>query len=305
MGETMNYKILIAAALIAVGCLFLSNSVGLQLINEGGGDPEHIVELGDAFPGGRQSAPSETAAGNTAILSLAIGTDDINYRYWTVKVSISPYGTSSIKVQNVDLHFSNVKNIANSDIKFLANYQGTWLVPYTESDQMYIVDWTITSGSEFLASMTTYCRASPIPPVEIPENEQPDGDFTVNGQAVDSDDNVISNDGKLTFTFIPTKASSSISKVYIEVWEDGKQIDTVQLSKSSGSYTGSYSLPDYGFYTLKGYIQPISAASSPIQTLSIFMDNSGTDVDTGDLAPFIGVGLVIGGIMVISSSRRK
>jgi len=55
--------------------------------------------------------------------------------------------------------------------------------------------------------------------------------------------------------FVPTKNPEKITAVKVEVWKGSNLLKTVALSKTDGQYTGTYTLPSPGTYTLKGKIE--------------------------------------------------
>jgi hypothetical protein len=184
----------------------------------------------------------------------------------------------------------------------LAAYQGSWTVPFTTTDQLYRLSWSVKYGDTLLASTTSYCLAADGGEVD-PTDNVPDGTFTINGVSVETDTNIVTSDGKLTFSFAPTVAADNIGKVYIVVWNDVSETKTVELSKSGGVYSGTYALPDHGFYSVKGYILPADS-NVPVQALSIIMGNESGD-DGGDSYYLIGgVVMIVAGAFVLYISRR-
>jgi len=300
----MNYKLLIAAALIMVGFLFLSSAVGLQVLPDDGGSPppSPLQAVSEMYPGGDDDEPTVLEAGAAMNIRMVLAGKDTSASGWNVVVSIAPYPyTYSSTTPKVTLTFKAINMVQGSTgTLYLAEYQGAWTVPYSTEDQLFKVGWTVKSGSTLLATTTSYCKT--IGGADVPD-EIPDGTFTINGLPAGTDSNIVTTDGKLTFAFTPTQAADKIGKVYIEMWDDNTKVSTVELKASAGVYTGSYAIPDHGYYTLKGFVQP-TGSNVPVQTLSIFMDNPGNGSDTDSYYPLIGIVLIGGGAVVLFISRR-
>jgi hypothetical protein len=300
----MNYKLLIAAALILVGFIFLSSAVGLQVIRDPGepNEPSPLQAVSEMYPGGDDGSPTVLEAGTTVNIRMVLAARDTTYASWSIVASIAPYPyTYSSTTPKVVLTFKTFTTVAGSTGRlYLADYQGAWTVPYSTEDQLFRVQWTVKYNGDLLATRTSYCRT--IGGSDVPD-EVPSGAFTINGQAAGTDSNIVANDGKLTFAFTPSQAADRIGKVYIEMWDDNAKISTIELKASSGVYSGSYTLPDHGYYTLKGFIQP-TGSNAPVQTLSIFMDNPDDGSGTDSYYPWVGIALIVGGVTVFFISRR-
>lgn len=298
----MNFKTLIAIALMAVGLIFISGAFGLQVISQP--DSPASYSISETSPGGTASAPTEVESGKDVALRLSLTTTDTSYLSLVVKATIAAYPYDrNFQSKEVTLTYksaSSVNFVANSK---LVLYEGSWSVPFSTEKHEYKVSWMVIKGDVGYAQRKTYF-------VGVAADTQvagiPDGDFRINGRTVGTDTNIVTNDGKLTFTFTPTENASNIGSVYIEVWDGGSKVSTVQLIKSSETYSASYQLPGHGYYTIKGFIKP-SGDSVPVQTLSIYTGGSGDDGGADEYYPLIGVPLVAAGsiILFIDHKPRK
>ena len=91
----------------------------------------------------------------------------------------------------------------------------------------------------------------------------------------------------------------------VEVWKGGSQIQQVTLTKqSSGNYAGSYTLPGYGVYELKGYIE--WPDGNPLRKMSIMIDwNSDKGGGGISVNQIIGVACIIVGGSILLMERKR
>jgi len=101
---------------------------------------------------------------------------------------------------------------------------------------------------------------------EEEEPEPPDGYFTINGEKVTSDTEILVKNSEITIKFVPTENAENIKEVYCDIWKEAPLFKRVTLP--SPSYNTTYTLPEPGAYKLKGYIK-WTGSETPIKKLDI------------------------------------
>jgi len=222
--------------------------------------------------------------------------------YWNVKVTITRtsdntiiktinFGPPDSFQGNVDIegHFCSV-----------AIWEDTWTVP-SDIGVTYKFNWNVQvkdSNYNLIGTQTktTYAKTADI---------EPDGIFKINGIDASQTSSILVLDSTLSFEFIVTKNPDSITAVKIQVWKSGSRIQEVALTEQTSSrYTGSYTLPGYGVYELKGYVE--WSDGEPLRKMSIMIDWGSDKVERLiSINQFIGVVCIVAGISVIFLGRNR
>ncbi|RLG03524.1 MAG: hypothetical protein DRN61_04655 [Thaumarchaeota archaeon] len=210
------------------------------------------------YPGSEDSGnPTMLTPGQTVTLTVEVVHYDANLDvdvgnpfYWTANVEIKKLDGTLIDTVNLPEKSFSVGKDVQGHICNTVTFTGSWTVPSTEG-VTYSFTWKVDiydDNEEYLdtAEKTTYGK-TPL--------AEPDGYFEINGkQASETSTHIVFNP-TLSITFTPTKNPDKITAVKVEVRKDGSLTSTVSLTKSGGKYTGSYTLPSAGTYSLTGKIE--------------------------------------------------
>jgi len=255
-----NFRKALSLALIIIGIFLLASPVVLARFA--------TVIYAEKFwysfyPDGTVDDPTMLTPGETIQLKCELvyrdvyaGIDLPGIHYWIVEVTINPGG------QTIKLDYQ--ESIYHSEGRYTtAIFVSSWTVPSGECVS-YTFSWKVTLRDNNrnvydTKSTTTYARTIA---------EEPDGYFTINNKRADQQTTIIVLDPTLSLGFTATKNGEKITIVYVEVWKGGSKIGTVTLSGSNPTWTGTYALPDYGTYQLKGFYTWTGSAQ-PLQKMSI------------------------------------
>jgi len=259
------------------------------------------------YPGGSGSSPTIISAGSTITVSIKLvyydATLDVELpppTYWNVKVTITRTSDNTV-IKTIDFGLRDDTQggvLIDSHYCSVAIWEEPWTVPSADG-VTYRFDWHVevrdSSGSLLgTQTKTTYAKT--------PESE-PDGIFKVNGKDVSQTSKILALSPTLSFEFIATKNPSKITAVKVEVWRGSSKIQTVTLSKQTSSkYTGSYTLPSYGVYELKGYIE--WTGGNPLRKMSITIDWNSEKTGWININQIIGIALILAGGLLAISTRK-
>jgi len=267
----MQTKRLLSIGLIAVGILIATNIIPLTSIN-------YINIWVYLYPGSTDSnSPDMVTQGSTLTLTAELKCYDPSLGWysepndWYVSVNIYK-GTT--KIQTVTL-LTSYDYLSGSDT---AEFTGSWTPG--EENTLYTLVWyvdTMDSGSD---SRTTYAKTPLL---------EPDGVFRVNGKDSSQTTVLTLIDPKLSFTFAPSKYPDKITSVNVRIIKDNVQIQSIALTKQTdGSYTGSYTLPNYGTYVVEGYVSWSGGTLRKMSVLAIYgEEGGGNGGDGGGETPFV------------------
>jgi len=172
---------------------------------------------------------------------------------WTVEVRVYE---GTLKVQTVALSISMY--VPPMGYESYAEWTGSWTVPSKEN-VLYNLEWYVDTKDSGTTTKNTYAKT--------PLNE-PNGVFKVNGKDSSTTATHYVVSPTLSLLFQPTSNAEKVTGVYVEVWQGGTKKTSVTLSKqTSGDYTGTYTLPSYGAYELRGYIE--WSGGSPLRKMSV------------------------------------
>jgi hypothetical protein len=227
------------------------------------------------YPDSEDSAnPTLISAGSTITVNIKLvyydATADVELpspTYWIVKVAITRMSDNTIvKVIDFGLRDDVQGGVqVESHIVSIAIWEEPWTVP-TGMGELYKFAWTVhikdSSGNDYgTQTKTTYAKTADI---------EPDGVFKINGKDASQTSSIVVLDPTLTLEFAPSRNADKITAVKVEVWKGGSQTATVTLTKQAdGNYKGSYTLPGYGVYELKGYIE--WSGGSPLRKMSLIV----------------------------------
>jgi len=197
------------------------------------------------YPGSTDSAsPDMVTIGSTVTLTATLRYADYSKGWysdpysWTVTVDI--YKGES-KVQTVTLYSYDPGMYID-----MADWTGSWTIP-NEEGTLYRLVWNVNTYDSGTTSKNTYAK-TPL--------TEPDGSFKVNGKDTSQTSTLHVVNPTLTLSFTPSKAADKITGAYVEVWNGGSKTTSVTMTKQTdGTYTGSYTLPNYGTYELRGYVE--------------------------------------------------
>jgi len=259
----MNIQKIVSIALMVIGVVFLASPVllpGLATVIY----PEKFWY--SFYPDGTADNPTMLTPGETIQLKCEVVSYDARLGislpgdgFWT--------GYCAINGQKIPLTNQGPRSgVENRYVVY--PFTGEWAVPQEEG-VTYTFEWTIEirvwdesqNKAVLIDTKSTATYAKTIA-------EEPDGYFTVNGKRADQQTTIVVLEPTLSLGFTATKNGDKISSVYVEVWKGGNKIDTVTLSGSTPTWTGTYTLPDYGTYQLKGFYT-WTEGTAPIQKMSV------------------------------------
>jgi hypothetical protein len=245
----METRQIAGVALLLVGILFVTNIIPLATVIY---PREFWYQL---YPDGTNDNPTIVAPGQQITLSAKIvyhcSTEGIELpspAYWVVTVTITASGYSkTVNLGRPDKFLSSV--VIDGHYTTVAVWEELWTVPSGEG-VVYAFKWSVTikddAGNDYgTQTKTTYAKTADV---------EPDGTFKVNGKDASQTSSLVVLSPNLNFEFTPTKNADKIISVYVEVWKGSSKLTAITLTKGAASYTGSYTLPGYGVYTLKGFV---------------------------------------------------
>ncbi len=288
---------LFSVALIVVGLLLVTNAFSLATIIY---PAKFWYSL---HPDGASNAPTMITKGSAVQLKAQLVYYDVNtgvqlpgnYLTWTPQVTIRETG-QTIVLSNGDV----VSCVENQYSTFV--YTAGWNVP-AEEGKTYTFDWlvilrnndNVEYGSQ---STTTYAKTIAA---------EPDGYFTVNGQNADQQTIHVITNPNIQLGFIATKNADKLLTVYVEVWQGNTKLTTITLTGTARM--GSYTLPSYNTYQLKGFYTWTGGAQ-PIQRMSVT-----ANWEVGELTKrgpagiginqVIGVGSIFTGTVLLIKRKRN
>jgi len=133
--------------------------------------------------------------------------------------------------------------------------------PWTSGSEgvTYTMVWKVQTSTVGTLTDTTYLKVAAA-----------EGYFTINGVKADTSTAMRVTSPTLTLGFYITSSvltTSSFSEVYVQVYKGTTYLETVRLTAlAPKNFTGTYTLPSTGTYTLNGYV---SYAGKAIQKMSI------------------------------------
>jgi hypothetical protein len=177
--------------------------------------------------------------------------------------------------------------------------------PWTSGSEgtSYTMVWTVQTSTVGTLTDTTYLK------VAVAE-----GYFTINGVKADTTTKMRVSNPTLSFGFYITSSvltTSNFAEVYVQVYKGTTYLETYRLTASPPkNYTGSYTLPSTGTYTLNGYV---SYAGKAIQKMSIVApygegDGGGVPFSVTSLQWMLGLtgaGLCVYGVVARNPKRRR
>ena len=296
------------AALILIGLLCVFNVISPMRLLATVIYPQYFWY--QLYPDSEDSTnPTILSAGSAVTISIKLvyydATLDVELpspAYWNVKVTITRTSDNSV-VKTISFGLPDDYR-GGVDIEghicSVAIWEDTWTVPSTVG-VTYKFDWNVEvrDSSDNLVgtqTKTTYAKTADI---------EPDGIFKINGVDASQTSSILVLDPTLSLEFSPTKNPDKITAVKVEVWKGGSQIQQVTLTKqSSGNYAGSYTLPGYGVYELKGYIE--WPDGNPLRKMSIMIDwNSDKGGGGISVNQIIGVGCIFAGGSILLMERKR
>ena len=248
----MNVKSIAGIALAAVGLLILAGFVPLTTVVYAG--EEAVIS---AVPAGSLSSPTYYSPETQQLISLRVmiydkasgislpGADSMND--WKVSVTVSP-GDQAIDMGRYARR-ELIGTLSNPSTIYYV-WEKLWNVPNTPNTT-YTFNWKVEvrdSTGKILNTLTktTYAKVSSI---------DPDGTFELNGQPVTTESTVFVTSPSLTIRFSPTSGASNVKEIRVEVLRGSDKVTSVILTRQNDdSYAGSVELPEYGAYTVRGYI---------------------------------------------------
>jgi len=202
-------------------------------------------------PSGSGTTPTPLTPGQSIVLSMAV--IEANPDKATCEVS-SVGGTS----------FSALLTLTyKSAYAGVKEYSSSWTVPTTLSDGTKLKFYfKMTDVSGNVGDKTAYGLVG-----------VPDGYFEINSLRCDQTTVIGVKTAALDFRFTATRGGSSIFQVYLAVYDpSGTLIANVDLTETTPdqTWTGSYTLPSEGKYTVNGFFKDSTGLS--YQRLQILLD---------------------------------
>jgi hypothetical protein len=186
--------------------------------------------------------------------------------YWVTAIVITRVSDNAvIQTINFGLPLKFLSSVlVGSHYCTVAVWQQSWLVP-TGEGVTYNFAWSAdvkdAAGIDYGTQTTNTFAKTPL--------NEPDGVFKINGQIASQTSGIVVLSPSLSIEFAPSKNPDKITAVNVETWK-GSLIATTTLTKqSNGSYTGTYGLPDYGTYELRGLIA--WSGGSPLRKMSVLV----------------------------------
>ena len=203
-------------------------------------------------PSGSDTTPTPLTLGQSIVVSMAVveanpdkATCDIS------SVAGSTYSTSLTLTYKTA--YAGVKE-----------YSTSWTVPSTLADGTKLKFYfKMTDIAGNVGDKTAYGLVG-----------VPNGYFEINGIRADQTTVIGVKTPSLTFRFVATKGASSITMVYVAVYDStGTKLSDVDLADVSGVkeiWSGSYVLPYEGKFTINGYFKDSTGIS--YQRLNLMLD---------------------------------
>jgi len=185
--------------------------------------------------------------------------------YWVVKVTIRRT-SDNVVVKTIDFgRFDDVQGGVKIDSNWcsIAIWEESWTVP-AGLGVTYKFEWSAqvkdSSGNDYgTQTKTTYGKTADI---------EPDGIFKINGRDASQTSSPMVLDPALSLEFVPSKNADKVTAVKVESWKGGILQSTVSLTKQTdGTYAGTYTLPGYGVYEIKGFIE--WTGGNPLRKMSL------------------------------------
>jgi len=273
-----KYKLLVrrssGAVLTVVGLLLCLNVLSLGPLLATVIYPQHFWY--QLYPDSTESAnPTLLTAGKAVTVSAKLVYYDATAgielpppTYWVVKVSVKKVSDDTV-VKIIDF---GTRDDVQGGVEIEGHYcsialwEETWTVP-TEVGVSYRFEWSAqikdSSGNDYgTQTYTTYGKTADV---------EPDGVFKINGKDASQTSAFVVLSSQLSISFTPIKNPDKITAVKVESYKGGTLQSTVTLTKQAdGSYTGTYTLPGYGTYEIKGIIE--WTGGNPLRKMSLIVD---------------------------------
>jgi len=202
-------------------------------------------------PSGSDTTPTPLTPGQSIVVSMAVV--EANPDKATCDISsVAGTGYSMSLTLTYKSAYAGVKE-----------YSTSWTVPSTLADGTKLKFYfKMTDIAGNVGDKTAYGLVG-----------VPDGYFEINGIRVDQTTVIGVKTASLSFRFIATKGGSSITMVYVAVYDSaGTKLSDINLAETTTDqiWTGSYVLPGEGKYTINGFFKDPTGAS--YQRMQLLLD---------------------------------
>jgi len=224
---------IVGALLIVAGLLFFTNVISIATVIYDGTPPTITIWA----PSGTQTSPTPYTPGQA--IPIMVGAYDTGTGIDSAICEISSVAGDS---------YSNTLTLVYSDT--MANYGDIYVyngftIPNLSSGTKLKFLFKVTDKNGNLATQDAYVLVG-----------VPDGYFTINGQRADTTTVMKVTSPTLNFEFTATNLGSQIVKVTVTIHKGNQYLAQVVLTETAAdkTWTGSYTLPSEGTYTVRGYL---------------------------------------------------
>jgi hypothetical protein len=269
---------LIGAALILVGLLFALNIISFATVIY----ETPTLTISPSFPSGTQNAPTLLKGGSG----------------YTIEAYLTVLDVGSLTVKQVTVTGTGFSQVVSLSWAHTADYDRIytfWTAPTLPDGTLLTFAWHVETDKGYKADATSYAKIG-----------GPVGKFYINGQEANIDSVFHVQSPTLTFSFKATQYGDLIVNVWIGIKCDSPALDqqvTLTETTPDTEWTGTFTLPARGTYTILGYI---SYGGNSYRLMSVVSNvNVQPPLPSFSNSQLLGVGLLVVGCVLVWKGKRK
>jgi hypothetical protein len=245
------------------------------------------LNISPSFPSGTQATPTLLKGG----------------ALYTLEAYLTVLDVGSLTVKQVTITGTGYSLVVPLTWRHTADYDkidASWTTPVLPEGTLLTFVWHVEAGT-YKADATSYGKIG-----------GPVGKFYINGQEANIDSVFTVSSPTLTFSFKATQYGDLVVSAWVGIKCDSPVLDqqvTLTETTTDTEWTGTFTLPSRGTYTLLGYI---SYGGNSYRLMSVFSSfnvselnlNQGFKLTTGNVVQIAGATILVVGIIMVVLKRQ-
>jgi len=246
------------------------------------------LNIGSSFPSGTQATPTLLKGGSG----------------YTVEAYLTVLDVGSLTVKQVTVTGTGFSQVVSLTWAHTVNYDKIytwWTAPTLPDGTVLTFAWHVETDKGYKADAVSYAKMG-----------GPVGKFYINGQEANIDSVFTVSSPTLTFSFKATQYGDLVVSAWVGIKCDSPVLDqqvTLNETTTDTEWTGTFTLPSRGTYTLLGYI---SYGGNSYRLMSVFSSfdvselnlNQGFKLTTGNVVQIAGATILVVGIIMVVLKRQ-